>query len=89
LLKPPGFDSFGHGLGTSRSADDDCGTTLDVSPAEYDEAHQQRDRFMVASGHEDEQIEHVVKRTPDYLIVDKFGEAERVAEAEERRQGSA
>jgi hypothetical protein len=30
-----------------------------------------------------------VKRTPEYLIVDKFGEAERVAEAEERRQGSA
>ena len=69
--------------------DDGCNTTLDVSRAEYDEAHQQPDRFMVAPGHEDEQIEHVVKRTPEYLIVAKFGEAERVAEAEERRQGSA
>ncbi len=69
--------------------EDDCGTTLDVNRAEYDEAHQQPDRFMVAPGHEDEQIEHVVKRTPVYLIVDKFGEAERVAEAEERREGSA
>jgi hypothetical protein len=64
-----------------------CGATLDGSRAEYEEAHQQRDRFMVAPGHEDEQIEHVVKRTPEYLIVDKFGEAERVAEAEERREG--
>ena len=69
--------------------EDGCDTTLDVTQAEYDEAHQQRDRFMVAPGHEDEQIEHVVKRTPEYLIVDKFGEAERVAEAEERREGSA
>jgi hypothetical protein len=66
-----------------------CHTTLEVSRAEYDEAHQQRDRFMVAPGHEDEQIEHVVKRTSKYLVVDKFGEAERVAEAEERREGSA
>jgi hypothetical protein len=69
--------------------EDGCGTTLEVARAEYEEAHQQRDRFMVAPGHEDEQIERVVKRTPEYLIVDKFGEAERVAEAEERREGSA
>jgi hypothetical protein len=68
--------------------EDDCDATLEVSPAEYDEAHRQRDRFMVAPGHEDDQIEHVVKRTQAYLIVDKFGEAERVAEAEERRQES-
>jgi hypothetical protein len=42
---------------------------------------------MVAPGHENEQIEHVVERTPQYLIVDKFG-AERAAEDEERREGS-
>jgi hypothetical protein len=68
--------------------EDGCDATLDVTQAEYDEAHEQRDRFMVAPGHEDKQIEHVVKRMPRYLIVDKFGEAERVAEAEERREGS-
>jgi hypothetical protein len=69
--------------------EDGCDRTLDVSHAEFDEAHQQRDRFMVVPGHEDEQIEHVVKWTPEYLVVDKFGAAERVAEAEERREGSA
>jgi hypothetical protein len=68
--------------------EDGCNVTLDVTHAEYDEAHKERDRFMVAPGHEDEQIEHVVKRTPGYLLVDKFGDAERVAEAEERREGS-
>jgi len=69
--------------------EDGCDTTLDVSRGEYEETHQQGDRFMVAPGHEDEQIERVVRRTPEYLVVDKFGAAERVAEAEERREGSA
>jgi len=69
--------------------EDGCDATLDVSRADYDEAHEQRDRFMVVPGHEDEQLEGVVKRTPEYLVVDKFGAAERIAEAEERREGNA
>lgn len=68
--------------------EDGCDTILDVTYAEFEEAHEQRDRFMLAPGHEHEQIEHVVKRTPRYLIVDKFGEAERAAETEERREES-
>jgi diaminopimelate decarboxylase len=65
-----------------------CSTTLALTSTEYDEAHAQRDRFVVTSGHENPQIEHVVARKEHYLIVDKFGEAERAAEAEERRQGT-
>jgi hypothetical protein len=64
-----------------------CSETLDLSVQEYDEAHAQLDRFVVAPGHEHGEIEHVVKRTERFLVVDKFGEAERVSEAEERRQG--
>jgi hypothetical protein len=67
---------------------DGCSETLDLTVAEYDDAHGQRDRFVIAPGHEDEQIEVVVTRTERYLVVDKFGEAERVAEAEERREGT-
>jgi hypothetical protein len=66
---------------------DDCPETLDLTIDEYDEAHRERDRFVIAPGHEDEQIEHVVERTERYLVVDKFGEAEQVAEEEERREG--
>ena len=62
-----------------------CSETLDLTVREYDDAHAQRDRFVVAPGHEDEQLEHVVKRTERYLVVDKFGEAERIAEQQERR----
>jgi hypothetical protein len=67
---------------------DGCSETLDLTVAEYDEAHEQRDRFVLAPGHEDEQMEGVVMRTERYLVVDKFGEAERVAEDEERREGT-
>jgi hypothetical protein len=68
--------------------EDGCSATLDLTVAEYDEAHQQRDRFVVSPGHEDERIEHVVTRTDRYLVVDKFGAAEAAAEAEERREGT-
>jgi hypothetical protein len=67
---------------------DGCSETIDLTLAEYDDAHRQRDRFVIAPGHEDEQIELVAARTERYLVVDKFGEAERVAEAEERREGT-
>jgi hypothetical protein len=55
--------------------------------AEFERAHEQRDRFVVAPGHEDGDMEHVVSRHGEYFVVDKFGEAERLAEAEERREG--
>ena len=68
--------------------EDGCSATLALTIADYDEAHGQRDRFVVASGHEDPEIERVVTRKQHYLVVDKFGEAEDVAEAEERREGT-
>jgi hypothetical protein len=66
---------------------DGCSQTVDLTLAEYDQAHEQRDRFVVAPGHEDEELERVVERNERYLVVDKFGEAERIAETEERREG--
>jgi hypothetical protein len=66
---------------------DGCSATVELTAGEYDDSHSQRDRFVVVPGHEDERIEHVVKRTERYLVVDKFGDAERVAEAEETRRG--
>jgi len=65
-----------------------CSTTLTLTITEYDETHEQQDRFVVASGHEDPQIERVVRRKEHYLVVDKFGEAESIAEEEGRREGA-
>ena len=66
---------------------DGCTQTVDLTIAEYEDAHAERDRFVVTPGHEDEQLEGVVERNERYLVVDKFGEAERITEAEERREG--
>ena len=68
--------------------EDGCNATIALTIGDYDEAHGQRDRFVVASGHEDPEIESIVTRKEHYLVVDKFGEAETVAEAEERREGT-
>ena len=65
-----------------------CSDVLALTVAEYDQAHEQRDRFVVVPGHEDEEIERVVVRAGGYLVVDKVGEAEDIAEAEERRRGT-
>jgi hypothetical protein len=67
---------------------DGCSETFELTLAEYDDAHAQRDRFVITPGHEDAQIERVVARTERYLVVDKFGEAERIAKEEERREGT-
>ena len=67
---------------------DSCSETLDLTVAEYDEAHGQRDRFVLTPGHEDAQIESVVMQTERYLVVDKFGEAERISEDEEQHKGT-
>jgi hypothetical protein len=67
----------------------DCDTKLTLTISEYDEAHGQRDRFIVSVEHEDPGIERVVMRRDSYLVVDKFGEAERISLAEEQRRGTA
>jgi hypothetical protein len=65
-----------------------CTATLRLTIAEYDDVHRERDRFAVAPGHENPALECVVKTTNDFVVVDKFGAAEAVAEAEERREGT-
>jgi hypothetical protein len=65
-----------------------CSTIVTLTIAEYDQTHGQQDRFVVAAGHENPEIERVVTRTEGYVIVDKFGEAEEIAEAEDPREGT-
>lgn len=65
-----------------------CEVLLKLTIREYDEIHRQRDRFVVAPGHIDANMERVVRSGNGFAVVDKFGEAEAVAEAEERRAGT-
>jgi hypothetical protein len=59
---------------------DGCGGVIAMTVADYDAAHSQADRFVVLRGHENTEIENVVEERADYLVVDKFGEAEDIAE---------
>jgi hypothetical protein len=57
-----------------------CKAKLEVPADVYDSVHRERDRFIVFPGHEASELETVVARTDRYVVVDKFGEAEEIAE---------
>jgi hypothetical protein len=61
---------------------EDCDGMLSLTIAEYEEIHREHDRFVVLPGHNSPQIERVVEERGGYLVVDKFGEAEQIAEDE-------
>jgi hypothetical protein len=59
-----------------------CDGMLSLTMGEYEEIHRQHDRFVVLPGHNTPGIESVVEERDGYLVVDKFGEAEEIAEEE-------
>ena len=65
-----------------------CNAALTITIRDYDDIHRERDRFVVAPGHENPSLEGIVTRTDAYVVVDKYGDAERIAEDEERREGT-
>jgi len=58
-----------------------CGARFRLSPKRWQEVHFRSDRFLVAPGHVAAEIEVVVEESPDYWIVEKQGEAAKIAEA--------
>jgi hypothetical protein len=57
-----------------------CSGLITLTLAEYEAVHSQDDRFVVLRGHENAEIEKVVEDRESYFVVDKFGEAEEIAE---------
>jgi formate-nitrite transporter family protein len=57
-----------------------CTEQLAIDPATYRRVREQPRLFFVRPGHEDAQLERIVERHRDYLIVEKTGEAGEVAE---------
>ena len=64
----------------------DCGDAVEVSLAEYEQLRSFPTRFIIAIGHETPEIERVVSRTPDYLIVEKQDTAGEIAAAADPRE---
>jgi hypothetical protein len=66
--------------------DEGCSAMLTLTLNEYEEIHQQPDRFVLTPGHDNPEIERVVAQRERYIVVDKVGEAEEIVEHEEKRQ---
>jgi hypothetical protein len=60
----------------------ECDGLITLTLPEYEETHKEADRFVVLPGHSTPDIERVVEERQGYLVVDKFGEAEQIAEDE-------
>lgn len=52
-----------------------CVETIEIAPARYEEVVRERYRFVVIPGHEDPGIEIVIENDPQFLVVEKIGEA--------------
>jgi hypothetical protein len=60
----------------------DCGGILDLTIGEYARVRSHPRRFAVLAGHEERDIESIVEVHHGYVVVEKRGEAGRIAEAE-------
>jgi hypothetical protein len=61
-------------------ANADCAMHVAAGPDVYTRVREQPRQFLLLPGHDDPQLERVVERHRDYLIVEKTGAAGKVAE---------
>jgi hypothetical protein len=57
-----------------------CGSRFRLSQEHWEEARSRSDRFVVAPGHVDPDVEVVVERHPAFWLVEKRGDAKEIAE---------
>jgi hypothetical protein len=53
-----------------------CDARVRIELTEYEDVRRQDDRFAVVPGHENVEIERIVKRGDGYVVVDKIAELE-------------
>jgi hypothetical protein len=58
----------------------DCLLQLDVPAAKYAEVRGHGARFLLFPEHVDARVEQIVRREPDFVVVEKIGAAGRLAE---------
>ena len=58
---------------------EDCTEVLEATVAEYESVRADARRFLVLPGHEHTDTARVVERTSHYFVVEKLGEAGKVA----------
>lgn len=83
-------EELSHGLETlalvCECADTGCAERLvDVPTSEYERVRAHGDRFFVAPGHEQRDVESIVSESERYLVVEKRGEAGEAARENDPR----
>jgi len=58
----------------------DCSVPLHVSPALYESVREHGARFLVASGHELPDVERILERHDELLVIEKTGASKPIAE---------
>jgi hypothetical protein len=62
-----------------------CFETLLLTRAQYEGVRAEGRRFVLVAGHEEGSLERVVQREPDFLVVEKIGEAGEESEEQDPR----
>ncbi len=62
-----------------------CAKLVAITPQDYERIRTNSRTFVLLPGHEDAALERIVERTDDYVVVEKFGDAGREAEATDPR----
>jgi hypothetical protein len=79
------FDVDGHTEFLCECGREDCLETVPLTRADYERVRGEGTRFVMKPGHEEPNIEVVLERHPDFLVVVKEGEAGEVSESEDPR----
>ena len=64
-----------------------CNMLVELTLSAYERVRQDPRRFVLEPGHELPEAEVVVERQPAYIVVEKVGEAGKVAEDSDPREG--
>lgn len=76
----------GYSLYICECSQEGCAESIEITPAEYEAVRTDAARFVVLPGHQMEGIERVIAGNSRFLVVEKFGEAGEIAEAEDPRE---
>jgi hypothetical protein len=63
-----------------------CNLLVELTLGEYEEVRACARHFLLVPGHEIPEVEVVVRRAPGHIVVEKLGEAGRVAERSDPRE---
>ena len=58
----------------------ECGELIPLSLTQYEDVRRDPNRFLIKTGHDNQEIENVVERFDDYVVIEKLGRGREEAE---------